>query len=187
MAPHVIITARYNSSTYTQYGVLHIVLIQSKVWIFSYFCAIIKFSKATKFLGRIVAIDYGNKRVGIAVTDPLKLIASPLDTIHAQDILSFLKNYILKESVEAFVVGMPKTLGNNPTDVTSAVVGFVRKLKKEIPEIPVHTIDERFTSRMAFQAMIDGGVKKKDRQNKATVDKVSAAIILQSYLAQNNL
>ena len=138
-------------------------------------------------MGRIVAIDYGNKRVGVAVTDPLKLIANALDTVHAKDILTFLKNYIQQEPVEAIVVGMPRTLANTPTDVTSAVVGFVRKLKKEIPGIPVYTIDERFTSRMAFQAMIDGGVKKKDRQNKATVDKVSATIILQSYLAQNNL
>jgi len=137
-------------------------------------------------LGRIIAIDYGNKRVGVAVTDPLKLIATPLDTIHAKDILSFLKEYVQQENVEAVVVGMPRTLDNTPTDVTSAVIGFVRKLKKELP-VPVYTIDERFTSRMAFQAMIDGGLKKKDRQNKATVDKVSAAIILQSYLAQNNL
>ncbi|WP_026461977.1 Holliday junction resolvase RuvX [Adhaeribacter aquaticus] len=138
-------------------------------------------------MARVLAIDYGNKRVGLAVTDPLKLIANPLDTVHAKDVIMFLKNYIQKEAVEAFVVGMPKTLDNTPTDVTSAVVGFVRKLKKEIPEIPVYTVDERFTSRMAFQAMIDGGVKKKDRQNKATVDKVSATIILQSYLAQQSL
>ncbi len=138
-------------------------------------------------LGRIIAIDYGNKRVGVAVTDPLKLIASPLDTVHAKDIILFLKKYVQQEPVETIVVGMPRTLENTPTDVTSAVVGFVRKLKKELPEIPVFTIDERFTSRMAFQAMLDGGVKKKDRQNKATVDKVSATIILQSYLAQNNL
>ena len=136
-------------------------------------------------MGRIVAIDYGNKRVGIAVTDPLKLIATPLDTIHAQHIFDFLKTYTQQHEVEAFVVGMPKKLDNTPTDVTSAVVGFVRKLQKEIPTIPVHTVDERFTSRMAFQAMIAGGLKKKDRQNKATVDKVSAAIILQSYLEAN--
>lgn len=125
--------------------------------------------------------------MGVAVTDPLQLIATPLDTIHAKDILAFLKSYVQQEPVDALVVGMPRTLDNTPTDVTSAVVGFVRKLKKEIPGIPVYTIDERFTSRMAFQAMIDGGLKKKARQNKATVDKVSATIILQSYLAQNNL
>jgi putative Holliday junction resolvase len=136
-------------------------------------------------MARIVAIDYGNKRVGIAVTDPLKLIATPLETIHTQDIFSYLKAYTQQHQVEAFVVGMPKKLDNTPTDVTSAVIGFVRKLQKEIPGIPVHTLDERFTSKMAFQAMIAGGLKKKDRQNKATVDKVSAAIILQSYLEAN--
>lgn len=138
-------------------------------------------------MGRVLAIDYGNKRVGIAVTDPLKLIATPLDTVHAKDVLDFLKAYTQKEEVETIVVGMPKTLDNNPTDVTSAVVGFVRKLKKELPAIPVFTVDERFTSKMAFQAMIDGGLKKKDRRNKETVDKVSATIILQSYLTQHNL
>ena len=138
-------------------------------------------------MGRVLAIDYGNKRVGVAVTDPLQLIATPLDTVHAKDIIVFLKAYAQKETVDTIVVGMPRTLDNTPTDVTSAVVGFVRKLKKELPDIPVFTIDERFTSRMAFQAMIDGGLKKKDRQNKATVDKVSATIILQSFLAQNNL
>lgn len=138
-------------------------------------------------MGRILAIDYGNKRVGVAVTDPLKLIATPLDTVHAKDILDFLKAYVQREPVESIVVGMPRTLANTPTDVTSAVVGFVRKLKKALPDIPVFTHDERFTSKMAFQAMIDGGVKKKDRQNKATVDKVSATIILQSYLEQQNL
>lgn len=136
-------------------------------------------------MARIVAIDYGNKRTGIAVTDPLKLIATPLETIHTQDIFTYLKSYVQQQPVEAFVVGMPKKLDNTPTDVTSAVIGFVRKLQKEIPGIPVHTLDERFTSRMAFQAMIAGGLKKKDRQNKATVDKVSAAIILQSYLEAN--
>lgn len=137
-------------------------------------------------MGRIVAIDYGNKRVGLAVTDPLKLIASPLDTIHTKDIYTFLKAYAQQQEVEAFVVGLPKKLDNTPTDVTSAVIGFVRKLQKEIPGIPVHTLDERFTSRMAFQTMIAGGLKKKDRQNKATVDKISAAIILQSYLQANS-
>ncbi|PSR53677.1 Holliday junction resolvase RuvX [Adhaeribacter arboris] len=136
-------------------------------------------------MGRIVAIDYGNKRVGVAVTDPLKLIATPLDTIPTKDIYDFLKKYIQQQEVEAFVVGMPKKLDNTPTDVTGAVIGFVRKLQKEISTIPVHTLDERFTSRMAFQAMIDGGLKKKDRQNKATVDKVSAALILQSFLEAN--
>lgn len=138
-------------------------------------------------MGRIIAIDYGNKRVGVAVTDPLQLIATPLDTVHAKDILAFLKAYVQREEVESMVVGMPRTLGNNPTDVTSAVVGFVRKLKQQHPGMQVYTHDERFTSKMAFQAMIAGGLKKKDRQNKATVDKVSATIILQSFLEQQNL
>jgi putative Holliday junction resolvase len=138
-------------------------------------------------LGRIVAIDYGNKRVGIAVTDPMQIIATPLDTVHAKDILDFLKAYVAREEVETIVVGMPRTLENTPTDVTSAVVGFVRKLKQQLPGIPVFTHDERFTSKMAFRAMIDGGLKKKDRQNKATVDKVSATIILQSFLEQQKL
>ena len=133
-------------------------------------------------MARIVAIDYGNKRVGLAVTDPAQIIATPLDTVHAKDIIAFLKAYTQKEEVESFVVGLPKTLDNTPTDVTSAVVGFVRKLKKEFPDLVVHTVDERFTSKMAFQTMIDGGLKKKARQNKATVDKISATIILQSYL-----
>ncbi|QNF33531.1 Holliday junction resolvase RuvX [Adhaeribacter swui] len=136
-------------------------------------------------MARVVAIDYGNKRVGLAATDPLKLIANPLETVHAQEVITYLKAYVQREEVEAFVVGMPKKLDNTPTDVTSAVIGFVRKLQKEIPTIPVHTIDERFTSRMASRAMLAGGLKKKDRQNKATVDKVSAAIILQSFLEAN--
>lgn len=133
-------------------------------------------------MARVVAVDYGNKRVGLAVTDPAQIIATPLDTVHAQDIFTFLKAYTQKEEVEAFVVGLPMTLANTPTDVTSAVVGFVRKLKKEFPDKAVHTVDERFTSKMAFQTMIDGGLKKKARQNKATVDKISATIILQSFL-----
>jgi putative holliday junction resolvase len=121
------------------------------------------------------------------VTDPLQMIATPLETVHAKDILAFLKAYVAREPVDTIVVGMPRTLENTPTDVTAAVVGFVRKLKRELPAMAVFTHDERFTSRMAFQAMIDGGLKKKDRQNKATVDKVSATIILQSYLEQQKL
>lgn len=133
-------------------------------------------------MGRIVALDYGNKRVGLAVTDPLQIIATPLETIHSKDVLSYLKAYFLKEEVEALVVGLPQTLAGTPTDVTSAVVGLVRKLKKEFPNLPVYTIDERFTSRMARQAMLAGGVKKMDRRDKATVDRISATIILQSFL-----
>lgn len=133
-------------------------------------------------MGRILAIDYGNKRVGLAVTDPLQLIATPLETIHSQDILTYVKAYHQREPLEALVVGMPRTLLNEATDVTSAVVGLVRRLRRELPELPVHEIDERYTSRMAHQAMLTGGLSRKDRRDKATVDRVSATLILQSYL-----
>ena len=138
-------------------------------------------------MGRIIAIDYGNKRVGLAATDALQLIANPLETVHAQDVLSFLKAYVQREPVDAFVVGMPRRLSGEATDATPHVIGFVRKLQKEFPEMPVHTVDERFTSKMAQQAMLAGGLKKKDRQDKGTVDRVSAAIILQSYLESRNI
>lgn len=133
-------------------------------------------------MGRILAIDYGNKRVGLAATDTLQIIASPLETVHAKDVLTYLKAYTQREPVEAFVVGMPRRLTGEATDATPHVIGFVRKLQKEFPAIPVHTVDERFTSSMAQKAMLAGGLKKKDRQDKGTVDRVSAAIILQSYL-----
>ncbi|OWP64368.1 Holliday junction resolvase RuvX [Hymenobacter amundsenii] len=133
-------------------------------------------------MGRILAIDYGHKRVGLAVTDPLQLIATPLDTIHSQDLLAYLKAYHLREPLAALVIGMPRTLSNEATDATSAVVGVLRRLRKEFPDVPVHEIDERFTSRMAHAAMLAGGLGKKDRRDKATVDKVAATIILQSFL-----
>ncbi|MFD2786114.1 Holliday junction resolvase RuvX [Hymenobacter rubripertinctus] len=133
-------------------------------------------------MGRILAIDYGHKRVGLAVTDPLQLIATPLDTIHSQDLLAYLKAYHLREPLAALVIGMPRTLSNEATDVTSAVVGVLRRLRKEFPEVPVHEIDERYTTRMAHAAMLAGGLGKKDRRDKATVDKVAATIILQSFL-----
>jgi putative Holliday junction resolvase len=133
-------------------------------------------------MGRILAIDYGNKRVGLAVTDPLQLIATPLETIHSQDLLAYVKAYHQREPLTALVVGMPRTLLNEATDVTSAVVGLIRTLRRELPELPVHEIDERFTSRMAHAAMLAGGLSKKDRRDKATVDRVSATLILQSFL-----
>lgn len=133
--------------------------------------------------GRILAIDYGNKRVGLAITDPLQLIASPLDTIHSQGLVKFVLDYHLREPLAAVVVGMPRTLLNEPTDSTSAVVGLLRRLRRELPAVPIHEIDERFTSRLAKQAMLAGGLGRKARQDKATVDKVSAALILQSFLA----
>lgn len=134
-------------------------------------------------MGRILAIDYGNKRTGIAVTDPLKIIANGLTTVHTKDLWDFLTSYFQKEKVDEVVVGMPKHLNNTATDATPHVVGFVNKFKKTFPSIPIHAIDERFTSKMAFQTMIDAGLKKQQRQNKELVDEISATIILQSYMS----
>jgi len=133
-------------------------------------------------MGRILSIDYGAKRVGLAVTDPLRIIASPLDTVHSKDIISFLQNYFNQEQVDAIVVGMPKNLNNEQTDATPLVIAFVKHLKKKFPDKEIHLEDERFTSKMALDAMIQSGSKKKDRREKGNIDKVSATIILQSYL-----
>jgi putative holliday junction resolvase len=132
---------------------------------------------------RIIAIDYGSKRVGLAVTDNLKIIATALDTIHSKDVLDFLEKYMQKEEVEAFVVGMPKNLDGEDTNNTQLVEIFTKHLKKKFPNIPIHLVDERFTSKIALDAMIMSGSKKKDRNNKSgNIDKVSAVIILQDYL-----
>lgn len=131
---------------------------------------------------RILAIDYGTKRTGIAVSDPLKIIANALTTVETKELLAFLKDYTQKETVETFVMGMPKTLLNEASENAKYVTVFAEVLKKEFPFIPLHLVDERFTSSMAKQAMIDGGVKKMDRRDKATVDKISATIILQSFM-----
>ena len=133
-------------------------------------------------MGRILAIDYGRKRVGLAVTDPLQIIASPLETVHSKDVIQFLKDYDLAEGIESFVLGMPMNLNNQPTDATADAQQFARLLKKHFPEKAVYLQDERFTSKMAMAAMIAGGMKKKDRREKGNVDKISAAIILQSFL-----
>ena len=137
-------------------------------------------------MGRILAIDFGRKRTGIAVTDSLQLIANGLQTVPTHDLLSFLKQYVTKEKVDAFVIGMPKTLQNEASESQKYLKPFLGNLKKEFPEMKVYEIDERFTSSMALQTMIDGGMKKKDRQVKGTVDTISATIILQSYLEQKN-
>lgn len=133
-------------------------------------------------LSRILAIDFGKKRTGIAVTDDLKLIASGLTTVATNELLSFLKNYIEKEKVELFLVGKPKQMDNSDSESEQLILPFLEKLKKEMPSIPIKRVDERFTSKMAFQTMIDSGLKKHQRRNKALVDEISATIILQSYL-----
>jgi putative holliday junction resolvase len=133
-------------------------------------------------MGRLLAIDYGMKRTGIAVTDPLRIIATPLETIPTHTLLSYLKVYVAKEAVDEFVVGMPKTLLNEDSEIAPVVRKFVAVLKKTFPDKPVNLADERFTSSMAQRALIEGGMKKKDRQVKGNVDKVSAAIILQYYM-----
>jgi putative holliday junction resolvase len=131
---------------------------------------------------RLLSIDYGAKRTGIAVTDPLQIIASALDTIPTEKVIDFLKNYSQTEEIEAFVVGMPINLDGSDTDGTAYVKRFIEELKVSFPLIPIHLHDERFTSKMAVSAMIAGGMKKKDRQNKGNIDKISATIILQSYM-----
>ena len=133
-------------------------------------------------MSRIIGIDYGKKRVGIAVTDPLKMFASPLNTLHPDEFNDFIRVYMKSETIEAFVIGYPVTLNNKPSDSVKYIDPFLKKLKKDFPEIKIHLVDERFTSSMAHRIMIDGGLKKKERQNKGTVDKISASIILQTFL-----
>lgn len=135
-------------------------------------------------MGRILAIDYGKKRTGLAVTDPLRIIATALETVPTSNLLTFLKTYLQKESVDEFIIGMPKTLLNEDSETAPLVRKFVEVLKNNFPDKPVRLADERFTSTMAKRAMIDGGMKKKDRQVKGNVDKISATIILQSFLEQ---
>lgn len=131
---------------------------------------------------RLLAIDYGAKRTGLAVTDPLQIIATALDTVRTHDLLEYLKKYSLGEVIEAFIIGMPKKLDNSDSENAHRVVSFIKLLKKNFPEIPVHTHDERFTSSMALQSMIASGSKKSDRRDKGNIDKISATIILQSYM-----
>ncbi|MBL7910988.1 MAG: Holliday junction resolvase RuvX [Bacteroidia bacterium] len=133
-------------------------------------------------MGRILAIDYGSKRVGLAVTDSLRLIASGLTSIHSKDLVKYLDDYLKKEVVDIIVVGEPKTLANNKSDSARFIEPFVVHLKKKFPDVKVERYDERFTSALAQQTMLMGGLKKKDRQDKATVDVISAIIILQDYM-----
>lgn len=133
-------------------------------------------------MGRVIGLDYGKKRTGIAVTDTLRIIATPLETVATADLIAYLKAYLQKEVVDEFVVGMPKTLLNEDSELAPFVKRFVEELRKNFPDKSVHLTDERFTSRMAMRAMIEGGMKKKDRREKSNVDKISATIILQSFL-----
>ena len=133
-------------------------------------------------MGRILAIDYGQKRVGIAVTDVDQIIATSLTTVHSKDIISFLKDYLSKENVELFLVGEPKQMNNQPSESVKYIEPFVRLLVKEFPQIKVERVDERFTSKMAQRTILESGARKKDRQNKALIDTVSATIMLQTFL-----
>lgn len=133
-------------------------------------------------MGRLLAIDYGKVRTGIAITDELQIIASGLTTVLTRDLISFLKDYIKKENVDLFLVGEPKQMNNQPSESEILIVKFLEALEKAIPNIPVERVDERFTSKMAFQTMIDSGLSKKKRQNKALIDEISATLILQNYL-----
>ena len=133
-------------------------------------------------MARILSVDYGKKRTGLAVTDPLQLIAGGLATVATSQLMEWLRSYLAREEVELIVVGEPKQPNGQPSENLPRVMAFVKKLEKEFPMIPVRLYDERFTSVMAHQAMIDGGLRRKARQDKALVDEISATIILQSYM-----
>ncbi len=135
-----------------------------------------------KLMGRILAIDYGKKRTGLAVTDVLQIIANGLTTVSTHTLMDFILDYVKREPVERIVVGLPKQMNNQPSENMVRIEPFVNRLRKVLPQIPVEYVDERFTSVLAHQAMIDGGLKKKDRQRKELVDEISATIILQSYM-----
>lgn len=133
-------------------------------------------------MGRILGIDYGKKRVGLAVTDPLRLFASPLETVDAREFDRFIIDYMKTGQIDEFVIGYPVQMNNKPSESVKYIDPFIRRLKKQFPDKPVHLVDERFTSQMALRTMINGGVKKEKRKDKSIVDKISASIILQSFL-----
>lgn len=133
-------------------------------------------------MGRILAIDYGLKRTGIAVTDPLKIIANRLTTVATNELLKFLEEYLQKEDVEEIVIGYPIKMNNQPGEIVKDIDNFVKKFKSKFPKIEIRFMDERFTSKIAMQTLIEGGVPKNKRRNKELMDSVSATIILQSYL-----
>lgn len=133
-------------------------------------------------MSRILAIDYGKKRTGLAVTDPMQIIASGLTTVATTELMDFILKYVAQEKVERIIVGHPKQMNNEDSENMKRIIPFINLLKKKLPAIPIVLVDERFTSVLAHQAMLDGGLKKKARQNKALVDEISATIILQSYM-----
>ena len=137
-------------------------------------------------MGRILAIDYGTKRVGIATTDPMQIIATGLTTVHPNELMAFLKTYMSTETVDGIVVGDPRRMNNEPAQAAAGADRMTEDIRRQFPELKIDRMDERFTSKMAFSAMLEGGLKKKARADKATVDKVSATIILQSYMEQQN-
>lgn len=136
-------------------------------------------------IGRIIAIDYGQKRVGLAVTDPEQIIATSLTTVRAMDVIPFLKDYVKREPVVKFIVGEPRQMNYQLSEAAKFIEPFVRQLIREFPEIPVERVDERFTSKMAVDSIRESGAKRKDRRNKSLIDTVSATILLQSYLSQH--
>ncbi len=136
-------------------------------------------------MARLLCIDYGLKRTGIAVSDPLQIIATGLTTIPSHELINFLKNYFKEENVEVIVIGEPKNLDDSDTHATPLVQQIIKRLQKEFPSIPIKKVDERYTSKMAKQAMIEMGMKKKDRRNKGTVDEIAATMMLQEYMAQH--
>lgn len=131
---------------------------------------------------QIVAIDYGGKRTGIAVTDDMQIIASGLTTVSTKELIPFLKDYAVLNKIEAFVIGEPKRLHGEASDIEAEIIPFIEKLKEAFPNLAVHRIDERFTSKMAFETMIQSGISKKKRRDKGLVDKISATLILQDFL-----
>jgi putative holliday junction resolvase len=133
-------------------------------------------------LARILSIDYGGKRTGLAVTDPLKIIATGLETIDSRELIPWLKKYILQEEVELIIIGLPKNWDESDTHGTPLVIAAIKKIQKEFPAMPLKTVDERYSSKMAKDAMIEMGMKKKDRRDKKNVDLIAATIILQEYL-----
>jgi putative Holliday junction resolvase len=135
-------------------------------------------------MARVMAIDYGGKRTGLAVTDPFKIIASGLTTVPSGDLINFLKKYFQQEQVERIIIGEPKNWDDSDTHATPLVEACIKNLKKNFPEMPIEKVDERFTSKMAKQSMLESGMKKKDRRNKSLVDEIAATIMLQEYLAR---